>query len=536
MDILTIIVITLFTAISINIILKKIHIPSIIGYILTGTIIAYTFDLQSAASNDTLLKIAEFGVVFLMFTIGLEFSANKLKALKYEVFILGSSQILVTALVVIFISYKLFDLSLKTSVIIALIAALSSTAIVLKALNSSKDINKKYGRVSLSILIMQDIFVIPALLIVSFLADSTNDLTSALSNIVVGGLVLFLVLLLFAKYLLNPCFRQIIKTGDDELFVGTILFLAIGSSYLSHYLGFSYSLGAFIAGMLIAETRYKHQAEVDLIPFRDLLLGVFFITIGIQVDFAVISNNLFIISSILLTTLLIKLVIIYILVRIKFNNRVAIKTAFSLMQIGEFSLAILGLSKVNNLIDDGIAQIILAVIVLSMVITPIILKNIGKIADFFIRSPYLLIEDEPEHQLKKHIALIGFGALGQAIAKNLKERDIDYIAIESDFDIYHRFKDADENIIFGNAANKNILQCAKVLDAEYVIVAIANTEKLYGLCENLINSVENSRIIVKLHSESELDLIKDLQISNIIIENNLTAKQILTILQNGKII
>lgn len=386
MSILSIIVITLFTALSINIILKKIHLPTIIGYILTGLIIAYSFDLREAANNHNLLQIAEFGVVFLMFTIGLEFSANKLKTLKYEVFILGGAQILITGFVVFAISYGLINLDFKTAIIISLIIALSSTAIVLKILSSNKDINKKYGRVALSILIMQDLFVIPALLIVSFLSSDNQDITHIITDVVLSGVVLFLILWLSAKYLLEPFFNQIIKTSDDELFVGTILFLAIGSSYLAHYLGFSYSLGAFIAGMLIAETKYKHQAEKELVPFRDLLLGVFFITIGMQINLLVIAENFLIILGLLILALGVKFVILYILIRVNFNARVGLKTSLALMQIGEFSLAILSLSIAGNLLSDNIAQIILAVIVLSMIITPIILRNLDNIADIFVKA------------------------------------------------------------------------------------------------------------------------------------------------------
>jgi CPA2 family monovalent cation:H+ antiporter-2 len=529
-NILTIIVITLFIAITINIILKKIHLPTIIGYILTGIIITYSFDLQNAVHNHTLLQIAEFGVVFLMFTIGLEFSANKLKSLKYEVFVLGNLQIFITGIVVFILSYFVLNLDGKTSLIIALIASLSSTAIVLKILNSNKEINRNYGRLSLSILLMQDLFVIPALLIIGFLSSDDKSFASSIVDIVLGGAALTIILWLIAKYLLEPFFNQIVKTTDDELFVGTILFLAIGSSYLAHTLGFSYSLGAFIAGMLIAETKYKHQAEADLVPFRDLLLGVFFITIGMQIDFAIIFDNLWLIIGGASLIMALKFNIIFAIIRFNFNKRPAIKTALALMQIGEFSLALLELSRVNNLLNENISQIVLAIIVLSMIITPIILKNVSKIADLFIHDDE---KDEscPQYNIMGHVVLIGFGTLGQNIAAQLRNNNLEYIAIENNINIFHKFKDKGENIIFGNAAQKNLMRQAKIVDASSVIVAIDNPDKLYGVCHNLVKFVDNEKIIVKLHSRIERDIIAEFGLKNIIIENDLTSRKIIDLLQ-----
>jgi len=268
---LAIIVSTLFVSLIINVILKKINLPTIIGYILTGTVIAYGFGLHNAVHNHELKEIAEFGIVFLMFTIGLEFSIVDLKRMKKEVFITGTSQILITSLVLYLLSFYIFNIEQKTSFIISLAIALSSTAIVLKTFNETDEINKRYGQRSLGILIMQDIAVIPILLIVGFMSNSADNISIVLLEMLISVLVLLVIMWFVGKYLLEPFFKQILQTNSDELFVTTILFLAIGASFLAHKLGFSYSLGAFIAGMLISETHYKHQAEADLIPFRDLL-------------------------------------------------------------------------------------------------------------------------------------------------------------------------------------------------------------------------------------------------------------------------
>lgn len=230
---LTIIVTTLLLSLLINIFVRKIYLPTIIGYILTGTIIAYGFDLHDSVRNHELKEIAEFGVVFLMFTIGLEFSIAHLKRMKHEVFVTGSLQITITSSIIYLFSYYVLHFDQNTALILSLVLSLSSTAIVLKLLNESGEINRRHGQRSLGILIMQDIAVIPILLIIGFMSSSTNDISSVLQNMSISAIVLLGTLWIFGKYILEPFLTQILKTNSDELFVGSVLFLAIGASYLA---------------------------------------------------------------------------------------------------------------------------------------------------------------------------------------------------------------------------------------------------------------------------------------------------------------
>jgi len=286
---LGIIVSTIFIAIIVNLILKRFHLPTIIGYILTGTIIAYVFDLHTAVNNHDLKEIAEFGIVFLMFTIGLEFSIEHLKRMKKEVFFTGTLQIVVTTAFVIIISMFVLGFDFRTSLILGAALSLSSTAIVLKTYNENNDIKKRHGQRVLGILIMQDIAVIPILLMISlFAAGDDKSISSLVFETTVAAIVLLVLLYVVGKYLLEPFFEHVSKTNSDELFVASVLLVAIGSSYVAHYFGFTHSLGAFVAGMMISETKFKHQVEADLTPFRNLLLGVFFITVGMQINLQII--------------------------------------------------------------------------------------------------------------------------------------------------------------------------------------------------------------------------------------------------------
>ncbi len=518
---LSIIVFTLLISLVCNIILKKFGLPTIIGYIATGTIIAYGFGLHDAVHNHELKEIAEFGVVFLMFTIGLEFSISHLKKMRYEVFVAGSLQIIITATIVYLLSFFIMGIEQTMSIVIALAIALSSTAIVLKIFNENGEINKRHGQRALGILIMQNIAVIPILLLLGFLASDSGNVYEIVINTFINAVILLAILYVLGKFFLEKFFILITKTNSDELFVGTILFLAIGSSYLAHELGFSYSLGAFIAGMLISETKFKHQAEADLIPFRDILLGVFFITVGMQIDFAIISEYLHIILILLVAIFILKFIIIFAIVRLRENSKTSFKTALSVIQVGEFSLAVLELARTNELIIAPHSQIMIVTIVISMILTPVILKNLTQITDKFIKK-----DDEqhiiPEYlstDISNHVVILGYGEFGQSVARAFKEKGELYIVVENDIHSYHKGLNKDEPIIFGNALKKNILKNTYLKTAKKIIVAIDNPKKLYQICEILQTFVSNDKILVKVHSNREKESIKELNINNIIVEN-----------------
>ncbi len=517
-------------ALILNLILKKIHLPTIIGYILTGTIIAYGFDLHTAVDNHELREIAEFGVVFLMFTIGLEFSLNHLKKMKREVFFTGSLQIIITALFVFIISKFIIGFETQTSLIIGMALSLSSTAIVLKTFNETKEINKPYGRRVLGILIMQDIAVIPILLMISFFSMTENggSLVFTIAKTILAAIVLLSLLYFSGKYLLEPFLRYVSATKSDELFVASVLLLAVGSAYLAYYFGFSYSLGAFIAGMMISETKFKHQVEADLIPFRNILLGVFFITVGMQINFKIITDYILIILVLLPLVMGLKYGVIYALVRYEDNKRTAFKTALSLIQIGEFSLAILELARSQNLIDITYSQILIVTIVISMILTPIILKNLSKAAAKLIPEDVMMITDthNVSSDTENHVIVLGYGKFGQAIVKELKVFGQKYVILEHNVKFYQVGKDEDEPIVFGNAAQRHILNSLNITKASAVIVAVNNPESLHLICQAVGELTLNSKTIVTVSNEIEKDSLMDLNIEHIIVETNQIARAV----------
>lgn len=522
-NLLVIILIATMIATFLNLLLRRFHIPTIIGYILTGTLISYIFSLRTNVELD---HVAEFGIVFLMFTIGLEFSINHLMSMKKEVFFNGLVQVMVTGGIFSLIAEYVFDIEQKSAIIIGFAFALSSTAIVLKILNDNGDIHKMYGRKVLGILLFQDIAVIPLLLMINIFTASGSSISSLLGETIISAIIVLGLLFLIGKYLLNPFFAKVVSSESEEIFIASILLIVVGASYLAHVFGFTYSLGAFVAGMMISETKYKHQIEADLIPFRDILLGLFFITIGMQIDISIIQNYFLEIISLLVVVMIIKTIVIFILLSFSVNKRTSLKSALSISQVGEFSLAVFALASSSSLINPVTNQILIVMVAMSMIITPFILKNIKSIADILVK------ERITEHiicssGLSDHIIVCGYGKLGQEIVYRLKKMDVKYLVIEHDINFVKLGQERNEPVFFGNAAMKSILVQCGVKSCNAVIIAISNEKKLRLICE-VLNSFKNPiNTVVKVDDYKEKKLLSDLDVNHIVNQGREVAKSLI---------
>ena len=507
-------------AILFNLVFRRYGIPTIIGYIATGIFISQLFGLKN---HHDLSFVAEFGIVFLMFTIGLEFSIKHLMSMKKYVFIYGPIQVFATGFVCSLLSVYIFDIDMKGAIIIGFALSLSSTAIVLKTLNDNGHISKHYGRKVLGILLFQDIAVIPLLLMIDIFNAKDGSISSLIFTSMISAAILIVILYFIGKYILSRVLHLVVSANSKEIFITTILFTVIGSSFLAHYFGFSYSLGAFIAGMLIAETQYKHQIETDLIPFRDLLLGLFFITVGMQINFSVIASNLFIVVSILIAVLIIKALIIYLFLMISARKKVALKAALSLAQVGEFALAIFTLLSVKGMADDKTVQILTAVVIISMVLTPFVLKNVSKIADKMEEQDKLnkvidpineqdemqeLVNiDIPEH--KEHFIVCGYGKLGREIVRQLKAKNCSYIVLENDLSLVERGKNSNDNVYYGNAVQKTTLEKAHIKSCIATIIAVSNEQKSELIANSIKDLGYNVNTIIRFADTIEKGLYTD---------------------------
>jgi len=376
---------------------------------------------------------------------------------------------------------------------------------------------------------MQDLAVIPILLLVGFMASSSS-IESLLAETAIKGTALVIIMLLFGKYLLQPFFEMITKTKSDELFIGTILFLAIGASFLAHGLGFSYSLGAFIAGMLIAETEFRHQVEADLIPFRDLLLGIFFMTVGMQVNIMFIQAH---ITEILLLTLalfVVKLVVVFGISRFTENNKVSLKTALALTSIGEFSLALLEIAKTKNLVDSYSSQILVAAIVLSMISAPLILRKINSISIFFF-GENTTEKAEIECEFNDHIVLFGYGTFTKRLISKFTTDGTPYVVIEKDLERFQSALKFNVNVIFGNAFKKDVLRSVNIEKARFVVIPFNDAHLSYNLYHILTAFVDANKIIINIQDDTELHFPNEELKPQVIVDNKLALNAVLYILK-----
>ena len=492
-------------AVILGIILKRFDVPPIVGYILSGIILVNIIG-SNPDNSHVLDQIAEFGIVFLMFTIGLEMKLENLIEMRKQVFTYGGLQVGLSIFFFTFISYFLFSLDIKTSMVIGAALSLSSTAIVLKILNDTNKITNYYGQNSLGILIFQDLAVIPILLVLTILSSSGSSVSSLLVDIVFSGLVLFIVMIVFGKYFLNHILKLVSKADTHELFIMIVLIIAIGASSLAHYLGFTYSMGAFIGGMLIAETHYKHQVEADLIPFRDLFLALFFVTVGMQIDIHFFMSNIIQIFGLTLIIMLFKGLIIFAIMYFFVGKRVAFETSLTISQVGEFSFVVFTLATQNTLLDANIGQLLTLSVIISMVITPFVLKNIGFITNRVLEknganSEIMNISKEV---LNDHVIVCGYGSFGKQILLNLKNDNIEHIAIIDNYEFFENALSKGEKVIFGNPAQKYILQEAGILKAKAVIIALHDIDSIILLSHTIKDINSKVKILAKVTKKSVL--------------------------------
>jgi len=514
------VVIALGLSIVVNIFLKRIGISQIIGYILTGTVIVYAFDLRHLKDSHLLEHIGEFGIVFLMFTIGLEISLSKMNSMKREIFGNGLMQVSFTALAVYMITHFIFGIENKSSVIIALAFALSSTAVVLSYLKSSKEIYSAYGQRSTGILIFQDIAVIPILILIGFLSNSGDqDIVDILTSTFWSAFVVIALLFVVGKRLMTWLLHFSSSSDVEELFMGSVLFIVIAASLLAYYMGFTYSLGAFVAGMIIAETKFHHKVEADIAPFKDLLLGTFFVVVGMKVDVMLFVSNIEIILGLFVLVLLLKTAITYLIVRLSSNHPVSLKTALALSQVGEFSFVIFAVASVGGLIDEELTSLLVLIVIFSMVITPFFISRINDIVKYFTKAKddSVQVDEEDIVQTRaNHVIVCGYSVVGKFVSKHLEALGAHFVVVDNSPKHIQEASAKGREAYLGDASKTSILKALNVENAASVIVTLDNIEKKRLICEAVLKYSKDVNLVVKVTSLEEKQKLEDLDISFIV--------------------
>ena len=514
-SILVIIFVSLAIASIINIILNKFSISHIIGYIITGTIISNLFHFNSSSNLKSLELIGEFGIVFLMFTIGLEMSFSKLKNMKEIIFANGIAQVLLSALTIFLIAFYAFNIDLNSSIVISLAFSLSSTAIVLSYLKKSKDVITPYGEKTVAILIFQDLAVIPILLLISFLSNNELSISDVLIKTSLSAALVLIFMFTLGKVLITWLLQFSTSAKLEELFMGAVLTIVTGASILAHEMGFTYSLGSFIAGMIIAETAFHIKVESDIASYKDLLLGAFFFWVGTKIDFQYFLTHLHLVFAVLVFTMFIKALIIYALIGIKSNKSDSIKTALSLCQIGEFSFAIFTLAINKEILSDELGGFLILVTVLSMIITPFIVNNVYKLASIFVTEFFESDKISPV-KMSQHTVICGFSKVGEIVAKELEKTGENFLIISDNLQHVLLARKRGYMAYFGHLDKTPVLESLKVCESSSVIITTNTLRNKKIVCEAVLDFYANANIIIMITSTEEEQYLSDLNISSFV--------------------
>lgn len=521
------IIIALGLSTVINIFLKRLAISQIIGYIATGTIIVYAFDLRHLAGSEALNDMAEFGIVFLMFTIGLEISLAKMNSMKNIIFVNGILQVGLSATAFYLIAHYFFELAPIPSLIIALAFSLSSTAIVLSYLKSSKEIHAPYGQRSTGILIFQDIAVIPILILIGIMTnEGTESVSTILYHTLVSAVIVIALLFVVGKRVITWLLHFSASSELDELFMGSVLFVVVAASLLAHYMGFTYSLGAFVAGMIIAETKYHHKVESDIAPFKDILMGTFFVVIGMKINLEMFGDNIGLIVTVFLLTLILKTLITSVAVKLSSTIPDSLKTGLALSQVGEFAFVIFALASMSGLIDNNLSQLLVLIVIFSMVVAPFLIPKTNKIIDFFIKDKNTIPEVVDMGKRKDHVVVCGYSVVGKFVEQNLEHYGVDYIIIDNNPKHVQEALNNGLEAYLGDMSKRSIVEALHVENAAAVIVTLDNIDKKRSICEAILEQTKDVNLVVKVVSAQEREKLKDLAI-NVIVDGKLEVARVL---------
>jgi len=493
---------------------RAFRMPAMLAYFVVGLLLGpHTFGLLP--DTEASREFAEFGIVFLMFSIGLEFSLPQLYAMRKKVVGVGGSQVLITLIVIMGVG-KFAGLTWPAAFVVAAALTMSSTAIVSKMLAERLDLNSRHGRLSIGTLLFQDIAVVPILVLIPALATTGLDISVVLGVAFLKAAFMLLFLFTIGKWLINPWFNLVAAQRSRELFVMNVLMVTLLLAYVTSLAGLSYALGAFIAGMLISETRYRYQVESDISPFRDILLGLFFISVGMLLNVSEIAQNIGYILLVLVAFMAFKAIVLVVVIRLmKYETGVAVRTAVILAQAGEFGFVILALGAEQGLIGGQALQITLAASLLSMIIAPFLVQHNGKLARKLVRSysrnsnqAVQHIEEASQH-LSKHVIICGYGRSGQYLGRFLREENIPFVALDIDSARVLEAASAGENVMFGDAARRAVLDAAGGARAKALIISYSDTPAAMKILHVVQEIYPQLPVIVRTVDDSNMEELRE---------------------------
>jgi CPA2 family monovalent cation:H+ antiporter-2 len=504
----------LLAAVAGVVVFRSLNLPPMLGYLVVGILVGpHAFGIASDSSRVEYL--AEFGVVFLMFSIGLEFSLSRLMAMRRIVFGLGVAQVVgtIAAAMLAGAAVNAFThFSWQSSFALGAALAMSSTAIVSKMLAEKLELESEHGRRIIGVLLFQDLAVVPLLIILASLGQNARDLAVSLSLAAVKIGVALSLLLWLGQPLMRFWLTLVARRRSQELFMLNLLLVTLGGAFLTEELGLSMALGAFIAGMLIAETPYRHQVEEDIKPFRDVLLGLFFITTGMLLDPMIVWHHPIAVMVLFIVPMALKLVLITGLSRLfGASTGVALRTGLGLAQAGEFGFVLMNLINDKHLLDPVTSEVILAAMLLSMIAAPFLLQNMNRIVMRVVSSEWLVqslqMTKIATQSMKNtgHVIICGYGRSGQNLARMLEQEGIDYVALDLDPDRVNAAASAGESVVFGDAARHEALVAAGLQRAAAVAITYTNLPSALRVLEHVQELNPGLPVIVRTVDDAAFD-------------------------------
>jgi CPA2 family monovalent cation:H+ antiporter-2 len=491
---------------------RKLALPAILGYLAVGMALG-PHALALAADNETTQLLADFGVVFLVFTLGLEFSLPRLVAMRWEVLGVGGAQVLVTVALVATGAVLSFHIAPAVAVLIGGAIAMSSTAIIIAQLTEQSENNRTHGRLAVAICLFQDLSFPLLLALVSALSGE-GGAVNATHILQAIGLAAFALLLVLAagRWLLRPLFLMIASVRSPELFSMAVLLAVLSSAWATHAVGLSLALGAFLAGMMLAETEFRHQIEATIRSYREILLGLFFITVGMLLDVGLLLRDLPLVVAILLCMLVLKAAVVAVVARPATKSGFkSLRTGVIVAQGGEFGFALLILLLRKSLLDPAIVQPLLAATVLSMVLSPLIIRHNRRITRLILRESGSPLTEAVRHERvtlaaaeREHVVICGFGRVGQNIARVLEQTGFEYIALDVDPHRIRTGRQAGDPVVYGDAAQVKVLENVGLAHASVVVVTFANPDVALRILRSVRELRADVPILVRTQDDTKL--------------------------------
>ena len=520
--------ILLLASFAVVIVFKQLKLSPALGYLVAGAAIG-PFGFGILTSTETTKSIAELGIVFLLFAIGLELTFEKLIAIKTYVLGFGSLQIIATATAITTICHKFFAINLESSIIIGGALALSSTAIVMQVIAENGEENTRVGRLSFAVLLMQDLVVIPILVLLPLLANKKLAIMPALGEVTVNAIMAMTLIFISGRLFLRPIYRIIADLKSDVLFLSFTLIVIFGASLISNRMGLSFALGAFIAGLMVAETEYRYRVEEEIISLKHLLMGLFFMSIGMSFDFDLLLKSLPYILLLSLILITVKASIIIGLCKLfKFPLAPSIHAGLLLAQGGEFAFVVFVMAVQKKLIEQDVAQFLITIVTLTMALTPII-ANIGRRIKTALYTKDVLKDNKIKREIDEmsnHIIVVGFTKVGRIISYILKKSTKNYIIIDNNHRLVRIEKTNGYNISYGDAMNLDILKYIGIERAEAIIIAMEDEITCMKITRFISQNFPEVNVVTKSENIKNADRFKKIGANLVISKNVETALQL----------